>query len=120
MERYSRSLRWGFSLLFIFCSLKPLPNIKLIKKSYRPIIKKTTTLEALQQNNDKENLYKVGGSFKRLKKAEVLLWQGQVQATQALFTNCKGKQARISVLIYSAIAKELLITAIAKLNKSVL
>lgn len=42
----------------------------------------------------KENLYKVGGSLKRLKKAEGLLWQGQVEATQALFTNCKGKQAQ--------------------------
>jgi hypothetical protein len=36
---------WGFSLLFIFCSLKALPNKKLIKKSHRPIIKKNTTPE---------------------------------------------------------------------------
>ncbi|WP_292875012.1 hypothetical protein [Nostoc sp. NMS1] len=42
---------WGFSLLFIFCSLKALPNIKLIKKSHRPIITKTTTPEVLQQQN---------------------------------------------------------------------
>lgn len=42
----------------------------------------------------KENLYKVGGSVKRLKKAETLLWQGQVEAAQALFADCKGKQAK--------------------------
>ncbi len=41
-----------------------------------------------------ENLHKVGGSLKRLKQAEALLWKGQVEATIALFTNCKGKQAQ--------------------------
>jgi hypothetical protein len=43
---------WGFSLLFIFCSLKALPNIKLIEKSHRAIIKKkNTTPEPPQQQN---------------------------------------------------------------------
>jgi hypothetical protein len=38
-------------LLFIFCNLKALPNIKLIKKSHRAIIKKNTTPEPPQQQN---------------------------------------------------------------------
>lgn len=39
----------------------------------------------------KENLYKVGGSLKRLKKAEALLWQGDVEATLTLFRDCHRK-----------------------------
>jgi hypothetical protein len=42
----------------------------------------------------KENLYKVGGSLKRLVEAESLLWQGKVEAAKALFVNCRHKQAR--------------------------
>jgi len=41
-----------------------------------------------------ENLHKVGGSLKRLKQAQSLLWKGQVDATISLFINCKGKQAQ--------------------------
>lgn len=41
-----------------------------------------------------ENLYKVGGSLKRLKAAEALLWQGRVEETKILFTNCRGKQVK--------------------------
>jgi hypothetical protein len=41
-----------------------------------------------------ENLYKVGGSLKRLRKAESLLWEGQVDATLALFAQVKTKPAR--------------------------
>ncbi len=41
-----------------------------------------------------ENLYKVGGSLKRLKAAETLLWQGQVEETQVLFHHCRGKQVK--------------------------
>lgn len=41
-----------------------------------------------------ENLHKVGGSQKRLKQAQTLLWKGQVEATIALFADCKGKQAQ--------------------------
>lgn len=40
-----------------------------------------------------ENLSKVGGSLKRLQQAEVLLWQGQVDAARALFTDCKRPPA---------------------------
>ncbi|WP_250123186.1 ISKra4 family transposase [Chroococcidiopsis sp. CCMEE 29] len=41
-----------------------------------------------------ENLHKVGGSIKRLHQAEALLWQGQVEAAMALFSNCQRKQAK--------------------------
>lgn len=47
--------------------------------------------EILDWYHLKENLYKVGGSLKRLKKASALLWHGNVEATQALFANCRGK-----------------------------
>lgn len=42
----------------------------------------------------KENLYKVGGSLKRLKKAETLLWKGKVEEAIALFVDYRGKQAK--------------------------
>ncbi len=42
----------------------------------------------------KENLFKVGGSLKRLRQAEALLWHGEVEATKALFSNCRHKQAQ--------------------------
>ncbi|MFM7715669.1 MAG: ISKra4 family transposase, partial [Microcystis sp.] len=41
----------------------------------------------------KENLYKVGGSLKRLKKAESLLWQGKVEETITLISQLSQKQA---------------------------
>ena len=50
--------------------------------------------EILDWYHLKENLFKVGGSLKRLRQAESLLWQGDVEATIALFANCKRKQAR--------------------------
>lgn len=50
--------------------------------------------EILDWYHLKENLYKVGGSLKRLKKASALLWQGQGQEAQALFADCQGKQAK--------------------------
>jgi len=50
--------------------------------------------EILDWYHLKENLYKVGGSLKRLKAAETLLWQGQVEKAQTLFHNCRGKQAK--------------------------
>ena len=36
----------------------------------------------------------MGGSLKRLKQAESLLWQGQVEAAKELFADCRRKQAR--------------------------
>ncbi|WP_144266097.1 ISKra4-like element ISPle1 family transposase [Pleurocapsa sp. PCC 7327] len=50
--------------------------------------------EILDWYHLKENLYKVGGSLKRLKAAETLLWQGQVEAAKTLFNHCRGKQAK--------------------------
>jgi hypothetical protein len=41
-----------------------------------------------------ENLYKVGGSLKRLKQTEALLWQGKAEAATAMFADCRRKQAR--------------------------
>lgn len=50
--------------------------------------------EILDWYHLKENLYKVGGSLKRLKQAEAFLWQGQVAAAKALFSECRRKQAK--------------------------
>jgi hypothetical protein len=41
-----------------------------------------------------ENLYKVGGSMKRLKKAEAFLWKGQIDSAIALFSDFHNKQAQ--------------------------
>jgi hypothetical protein len=50
--------------------------------------------EILDWYHLKENLYKVGGSLKRLAQAESLLWHGQVESAKALFADCRRKQAR--------------------------
>jgi hypothetical protein len=41
----------------------------------------------------KENLYKVGGSLKRIRLAESHLWQGKVTAASGLFDHSKRPQA---------------------------
>ena len=51
-------------------------------------------LEILDWFHLKENLYKVGGSIKRLKKAESLLWKGKIEETQKLFLNFSRPQAK--------------------------
>ena len=50
--------------------------------------------EILDWYHLKENLYKVGGSLKRLKAAETLLWQGQVKDTIALLVDLGKKSAQ--------------------------
>lgn len=50
--------------------------------------------EILDWYHLKENLFKIGGSFKRLRQAEAWLWQGGVDQAQALFRDCKLDQAR--------------------------
>ena len=50
--------------------------------------------EILDWYHLKENLYKVGGSLKRLKAAETYLWQGRVEEASALFVNLKKKSAQ--------------------------
>jgi len=42
----------------------------------------------------KENLYKVGGSLKRLQQVETMLWLGWVDAAIAEFDCLKGKQTQ--------------------------
>jgi len=49
--------------------------------------------EILDWYHLKEHLYNVGGSLRRLAKAEDLLWQGDVAATMTLFADCKFKRA---------------------------
>jgi hypothetical protein len=41
-----------------------------------------------------ENLYKVGGSFRRLRQVKNLLWKGLVEDAIAVFAECKIKQAQ--------------------------
>lgn len=50
--------------------------------------------EILDWYHLKENLYKVGGSLKRLKAAETFLWQGQIEPAIALFVDLKKKPAQ--------------------------
>jgi hypothetical protein len=44
-------------------------------------------LEILDWYHLKENLYKIGGSLKRIQAVESLLWQCQIELIQALFNN---------------------------------
>lgn len=53
-----------------------------------------TRCEILDWYHLSENLYKVGGSQKRLKKAESFLWEGKIDQAITLFTDCRNKQAR--------------------------
>lgn len=62
-------------------------------KLSRELATKDTRWEILDWYHLRENLYKVGGSLKRLKQAESCLWQGKVDETIALFTNCRLKQS---------------------------
>ena len=41
-----------------------------------------------------ENLYKVGGSLRRIAQAKQLLWQGKIDETLALFSSLSKKTAR--------------------------
>lgn len=50
--------------------------------------------EILDWYHLRENLYKVGGSVKRLKTAESLLWKGQLPQVISLFANCQRQRAQ--------------------------
>jgi len=50
--------------------------------------------EVLDWFHLKENLYKVGGSLKRLKQAADLLWEGKVDEAIALFEGLKSERVR--------------------------
>lgn len=54
----------------------------------------TQRREILDWYHLNENLQKVGGSLKRLRQAEALLWSGQVDETIALFGQMNRKQAK--------------------------
>lgn len=47
--------------------------------------------EILDWYHLKENLYKIGGSFKELQKAETFLWQGKVSETLSLLADYQGQ-----------------------------
>lgn len=61
---------------------------------FREIALDTMRCEILDWDHLKENLYKVGGSLKRLTKAESFLWNGEIDSARALFSDCRSKQAR--------------------------
>lgn len=61
---------------------------------FREIAPTSERREILDWYHLKENLYKVGGSLKRLSQAEALLWQGKSDQAKALFKECQRKQAR--------------------------
>jgi hypothetical protein len=50
-------------------------------------------LEILDWYHLRENLYKVGGSLKRIKQAEDFLWTGQIEPAIALFVDLQKKTA---------------------------
>jgi len=62
---------------------------KLIKEINCPVEKR----EILDWYHLVENLHKIGGSLKRLKIAEGLLWLGKVDETLELISPLKKKQA---------------------------
>ena len=47
--------------------------------------------EILDWYHLKKNLYKVGGSIKRLKSAETMLWQGKIDEVLKIFKDFKGQ-----------------------------
>ena len=49
--------------------------------------------EVLDGFHLKENLYKIGGSIEKLKKAEYLLCRGKSKEAQSIFLNMKSKQS---------------------------
>ena len=65
-----------------------------IWKLFESVGNSQTRIEILDWFHLKENLYKVGGSLKRLKQAEHLLWRGKVKSTLQLFSPLNKKAAR--------------------------
>ena len=65
-----------------------------IWKLFKEIGSASQRQEVLDWYHLKENIYKVGGSLKRLKKGENLLWSGKVMSALDLFTSCSRQQAK--------------------------
>lgn len=61
---------------------------------FKQIGQDTQRQEILDWYHLKENLFKVGGSLKRLRQAEAYLWQGNIELTKLLFKDCRKQQAR--------------------------
>ncbi len=61
---------------------------------FKELVSVETRWEILDWFHLKENLYKIGGSLKRLTSVETLLWHGQVDAAKTLLAECRRKQAR--------------------------
>jgi hypothetical protein len=59
----------------------------------KPMAPELQRREILDWYHLMENLEKVGGSIRRLKKARALLWKGKVEATISLIEECKHRQA---------------------------
>jgi DNA primase catalytic subunit len=68
-------------------------NTPTEKITFEEISSADSRREILDWYHLRENLYKVGGSLKRLKQAEEKLWHGQVDDAIACFSNCHRKQA---------------------------
>lgn len=64
-----------------------------IWKLFSQVGTSTQRQEILDWYHLKENLFKVGGSIKRLRQAERDLWQGNVDAAITRFDDCHKKQA---------------------------
>lgn len=65
-----------------------------IWKLFQEISENQQRQEIIDWYHLKENLYKVGGSIKRLKQAETLLWEGKRAETIQLFSSLKNQQAK--------------------------
>jgi len=65
----------------------------MMGSGFREIAPAPERWEILDWYHLKENLYKVGGSLKRLTQAEALLWQGKTDEAKALVNDCQRKQS---------------------------
>ncbi|CAA9291553.1 hypothetical protein AVDCRST_MAG92-4413 [uncultured Coleofasciculus sp.] len=72
-----------------------------ISRNTEEIGSPTQRLEILDWYHLRENLYKVGGSRKRLKQAETLQWQGQLNNAIALFTNIVSQASSKLLYLYA-------------------
>lgn len=90
------------TLLQVWLNAQPLVNPVVCLGDGHPgiwsflksVATKQTRLEILDWYHLKENLYKIGGSLKRLQQAESELWQGHIDTVLALLANCSGKQVQ--------------------------
>jgi hypothetical protein len=65
-----------------------------IWKLFEDIATPDQRLEVLDWYHLKENLFKVGGSLKRVLQAEALLWHGNIKAVLDLFNDSQLQQAQ--------------------------